>query len=184
MSWRASRVEVGPFRWWLLRRAAGRLSPQPSSQMDSQDHGPGSSAHGSISASYEASAWTACSGSASRSRRATYSALASRAAFSAVKRWAASVARASSSSALPGLVHTGPDAPQTVRRSTPGTSRSRVTRPRYGQITRGKRGPGGAGGARTHDRRIMRSTVPRTMRASCTDDTGYRTDGARRAGII
>jgi hypothetical protein len=30
---------------------------------------------------------------------------------------------------------------------------------------------GGAGGARTHDRRIMRSTASCTMRASCTDDT-------------
>ena len=30
---------------------------------------------------------------------------------------------------------------------------------------------GGAGGARTHDRRIMRTTAPCTMRASCTDDT-------------
>jgi uncharacterized OB-fold protein len=29
-----------------------------------------------------------------------------------------------------------------------------------------------------------RSTAPRTTHASCTDDTGYRTDGARRAGII
>src|ERR1035438_4187375 len=30
---------------------------------------------------------------------------------------------------------------------------------------------GGAGGARTHDRRIMRSTAPCTVRASCTDAT-------------
>ena len=30
---------------------------------------------------------------------------------------------------------------------------------------------GGAGGARTHDRRIMRSTAPCAMCASCTDDT-------------
>jgi len=30
---------------------------------------------------------------------------------------------------------------------------------------------GGAGGARTHDRRIMRSMVPCTPRASCTDTT-------------
>jgi hypothetical protein len=30
----------------------------------------------------------------------------------------------------------------------------------------------GAGGARTHDRRIMRTTVPCTVRASCTDGTG------------
>lgn len=46
------------------------------------------------------------------------------------------------------------------------------------------RASGGAGGARTHDRRIMRSTAPCTVRASCTDGTGYRTDGARRTGII
>jgi hypothetical protein len=42
----------------------------------------------------------------------------------------------------------------------------------------------GAGGARTHDRRIMRSTASCTTHASCTDDTSYHTDGARRAGII
>src|ERR1035438_7406109 len=43
---------------------------------------------------------------------------------------------------------------------------------------------GGAGGARIHDRRIMRSTASCTTHASCTDDTRYRTDGARRSGII
>jgi hypothetical protein len=43
---------------------------------------------------------------------------------------------------------------------------------------------GGAGGTRTHARRIMRSTPPCTTRASCTDDTEYRTDGTHRAGII
>jgi len=42
----------------------------------------------------------------------------------------------------------------------------------------------GAGGARTHDRRIMRSTASCTIRASCTDGTGYRIDGSRCAGII
>ena len=42
----------------------------------------------------------------------------------------------------------------------------------------------GAGGARTHDRRIMRTTAPRIGRASCTDDTDHRTDGTRCAGII
>ena len=42
---------------------------------------------------------------------------------------------------------------------------------------------GGAGGARTHDRRIMRTTAPCTMRASCTDDTENGTDGTHRAGI-
>jgi hypothetical protein len=42
---------------------------------------------------------------------------------------------------------------------------------------------GGAGGARTHDRRIMRSTASCTMRPSCTDGTRYRTDSTRRAGI-
>jgi predicted nucleic acid-binding protein len=41
----------------------------------------------------------------------------------------------------------------------------------------------GAGGARTHDRRIMRSMASCTMRPSCTDGTSYRTDGTRRAGI-
>jgi hypothetical protein len=29
----------------------------------------------------------------------------------------------------------------------------------------------GAGGARTHDRRIMRSTAPRIVRTACTDTT-------------
>ena len=43
---------------------------------------------------------------------------------------------------------------------------------------------GGAGGARTHDRRIMRSTAPCTERSSCTVRMCYRADGARRAGII
>ena len=42
---------------------------------------------------------------------------------------------------------------------------------------------GGAGGARTHDRRIMTSTAPCAMRPSCADGTSYRTDGTRRAGI-
>jgi hypothetical protein len=43
---------------------------------------------------------------------------------------------------------------------------------------------GGAGEARTHDRRIMRSTALCTTRASCTDDTGYCTDGTHHTGII
>ena len=43
---------------------------------------------------------------------------------------------------------------------------------------------GGAGGARTHDRRIMRSTAPRTERPTCTDDTDHGTDGTDHAGII
>jgi len=42
----------------------------------------------------------------------------------------------------------------------------------------------GAGGARTHDRRIMRTTAPCTSCASRTDDTGYRTDGTHGAGIV
>jgi len=42
----------------------------------------------------------------------------------------------------------------------------------------------GAGGARTHDRPIMRSTASCTIRASCTDDTNHCTDGTHRAGII
>jgi hypothetical protein len=42
----------------------------------------------------------------------------------------------------------------------------------------------GPGGARTHDRRIMRSTASCNTRASCTDDTGHRTDDARCTGII
>ena len=41
-----------------------------------------------------------------------------------------------------------------------------------------------AGGARTHDRRIMRSTASCNMRASCTDSTGNRTNDARDTGII
>jgi len=40
-----------------------------------------------------------------------------------------------------------------------------------------------ASGARTHDRRIMRSTASCTMRASCTDGAGYRTGGSCCAGI-
>jgi hypothetical protein len=44
--------------------------------------------------------------------------------------------------------------------------------------------PGGAGGARTHDRRIMRSKAPRTERSTCTDDTDHCTDGTHHAGII
>src|SRR5260370_14827605 len=43
---------------------------------------------------------------------------------------------------------------------------------------------GGAGGARTHDRRIMRSTASCTTRASCTDDTDHRTGGSHHAGTI
>ena len=43
---------------------------------------------------------------------------------------------------------------------------------------------GGAGGARTHDRRIMRSTACCTTHAGCTDDGDHCTDGTRRAGII
>jgi AcrR family transcriptional regulator len=46
------------------------------------------------------------------------------------------------------------------------------------------RSAGGAGGARTHDRRIMRSSASCTIRASCTDGTGYRIHGSRCAGII
>ena len=40
-----------------------------------------------------------------------------------------------------------------------------------------------AGGARTHDRRIMRTTAQCNTCASCIYGTGYRTDGTRRAGI-
>jgi len=43
---------------------------------------------------------------------------------------------------------------------------------------------GGAGGARTHDRRIMRSTAPRSVRATCTDATDPGIDGTRCTGII
>jgi hypothetical protein len=42
----------------------------------------------------------------------------------------------------------------------------------------------GAGGARTHDRRIMRSTASCNTRASCIDNTDHCTDGSHRAGII
>jgi len=41
-----------------------------------------------------------------------------------------------------------------------------------------------ADGARTHDRRTMRTTAQCTERASCTDATDHRTDGNHRAGII
>ena len=47
-----------------------------------------------------------------------------------------------------------------------------------------RRSASGAGGARTHDRRIMRSTASCTERASCTDGTGHRTDDSHCAGII
>jgi hypothetical protein len=43
---------------------------------------------------------------------------------------------------------------------------------------------GGAGRARTHDRRIMRTTAPCTVRDSCADNADHRTDGNQRAGII
>jgi hypothetical protein len=43
---------------------------------------------------------------------------------------------------------------------------------------------GGAGGARTHDRRIMRSTASCNTHASCIDDTHHCTDGSHHAGII
>jgi hypothetical protein len=43
---------------------------------------------------------------------------------------------------------------------------------------------GRAGGTRTHGVRIMRSTPPCTMPASCTDGTDHRTDGIHHAGII
>jgi hypothetical protein len=60
---------------------------------------------------------------------------------------------------------------------------------RYPQAPREDRKPrseggGGAGGARTHDRRIMRSTAPCTTHASCTDDADHCTDGTHHAGII
>ena len=42
---------------------------------------------------------------------------------------------------------------------------------------------GGAGGARTHDRRIMRTPAPCNMRSTSTNDTRNRTDGTRRTGI-
>jgi hypothetical protein len=58
-----------------------------------------------------------------------------------------------------------------------------VYNPVHGSPATGIKTAGGAGGARTRDRRIMRSTASCTMRASCTDDAGYRTAGARRAGI-
>src|SRR6185312_8820316 len=40
------------------------------------------------------------------------------------------------------------------------------------------------GGARTHDRRIMRSAASCTTHASCTDDTDHRTGGSHHAGTI
>ena len=42
----------------------------------------------------------------------------------------------------------------------------------------------GAGGARTHDRRIVRSTASCNTRTSCIDDRDHCTDGSHRAGII
>jgi len=59
----------------------------------------------------------------------------------------------------------------------PGTDRPRLDDLRYV-------GGCGAGEARTHDRRIMRSTAPCTVCASCTDKTDHRAHGTRRAGII
>jgi hypothetical protein len=43
---------------------------------------------------------------------------------------------------------------------------------------------GGAGRARTHDRRMTRGTLSCLTCASCTDITGHRTDRTRWAGII
>jgi hypothetical protein len=43
---------------------------------------------------------------------------------------------------------------------------------------------GGAGGTRTHGRRIMRSTAPCNERASCTDGTGHGIACTRTTGII
>jgi len=42
---------------------------------------------------------------------------------------------------------------------------------------------GGAGGVRTRDRRIMRTTASCTVGTTCTDGTDYGTGGARRTGI-
>ncbi len=52
------------------------------------------------------------------------------------------------------------------------------------RISRPVSGSGGAGGARTHDRRIMRSTAPCNTHASCTDDTDHCTGGSHHAGTI
>src|SRR2546430_14912890 len=43
---------------------------------------------------------------------------------------------------------------------------------------------GGAGGARTHDRRVMRRTASCIRHASYVDDTDHFTDGTHHAGII
>jgi hypothetical protein len=57
------------------------------------------------------------------------------------------------------------------------------TGPHETKIQKGKIS-GGAGGARTHDRRIMRSTASCTTHATCTDGAGNRTDGTHHAAII
>jgi CO/xanthine dehydrogenase Mo-binding subunit len=47
-------------------------------------------------------------------------------------------------------------------------------RPVHGTMINRDKGPSGAGGARTHDRRIMRSLARRSGRAACTDTTESR----------
>ena len=55
----------------------------------------------------------------------------------------------------------------------------------FAQVTRELSGlkESGAGGARTHDRRIMRSLPTCNAVSSCTDGTDHRIDGTHRAGI-
>ena len=52
------------------------------------------------------------------------------------------------------------------------------------EAVQGIKTAGGAGGARTHDRRIMRGMLCRLRGASCTDITGHRTDSTRGTGIF
>ena len=59
------------------------------------------------------------------------------------------------------------------------TTRDRTKVPGSGRVL-----GGAAYRNRTDDLRITRGTIPNHARASCTDGTGYRTDGPRGAGII
>jgi hypothetical protein len=58
------------------------------------------------------------------------------------------------------------------------TNRSTTLPPRTGKTA------GGAGGARTRDRRIMRSLPSCNAVSSCNDGTDNRTDGTHRTGVI